>query len=103
MLLRVVLAAVTGSLPSLPCRPGFSPNPFTDVYGAILKLDAIHFANGEKLDSIAVDEGDISQIQGDLEAGVFQLEEPSQLVNIFCLDSTAQNKNGFSVCFPLDS
>jgi hypothetical protein len=53
------------------CGPALSPNPFTDVCWAILKLDAIHFANGEKLDSIAVDERDVSQIQGDLAADVF--------------------------------
>ena len=38
------------------------------------QVDAIHFANGEKLDSLAVDEGDVSQIQGDLAVGVFQPE-----------------------------
>jgi hypothetical protein len=81
----------------------FSPNPFTDVCRAIFKLDTIPFANGEKVDPSAVDESDVSQIQGDLAAGVFQFEEPLQLVNVLCLDSTAQNKNDFCVCFPLDS
>jgi hypothetical protein len=91
------------SLPSPRCRPTFSPNPFTDICRAILELDVIHFADGKKLDSIAVDERDVPQIQGNLAADVFQLEEPSQLVNILCLDSTAESENDFSICLPLDS
>jgi len=69
--------------------PAFSPDPFTQVNRAVLELDAIGFAIGKKPDRIPVYKCYVFQIQGDMTAGPFQLKEPTQFVNIFCLDSTA--------------
>ena len=67
----------------------FSSNPFTDVRRTILELDAVRFAISQKLDCIAVYECYVFQIQGDVAASPFQLKEPTQFVNVLCLDSTA--------------
>src|ERR1700674_3981138 len=82
--------------------PTFSPDPFTQVNRAVLELDAIGFAIGKKLDCIPVYKCYVFQIQGDMTTGPFQLEEPTQVVNIFCLDSAAQSENDLSIRFPLD-
>jgi hypothetical protein len=82
--------------------PAFSLNPFTNVSRAILEIDAIRFASGKELDSVAVYECYVFQIQGDPTAGSFQLEEPAQFFNILRLDSTGYGENDLSIRFPLD-
>jgi hypothetical protein len=72
-----------------PHLPAFSPNPFADVRRTILELDVSRLAASQKLNSIAVYERYVLQIQGDVAAGFFQFKEPAQFVNIPSLDSTA--------------
>jgi hypothetical protein len=81
----------------------FFLNPFTDIGRAILELHAIRFAASQELHSFSIYEGYVVQIQNHPVLYVFQIEQSSQLFDIFQLDPTAQNKNAFCVCFPLDS
>src|ERR1700689_3575216 len=84
------LQLVRVSVLFFPARPStFSPNPFPDVRRTILEFDAARFAIRKKLDGIAVYQRYVFQIQRDVAAGPFQLEEPAQLIDIPCFDSTA--------------
>jgi hypothetical protein len=80
----------------------FSHDPFTNVGRAVLQIDPIRFTSGKELESVAVYECYVFQIQGDLTASGFQLEEPAQFFDILRLDSTGESEDDLSIRFPLD-
>jgi hypothetical protein len=57
----------------------FSLHPFADIGSAILKLHAIRFATYEKAHYVAIDNGDVFQIENDVAAFRLEFKKPPQL------------------------
>ena len=57
----------------------FSLYPFADIWRAVLKLHAIHFAKREKLHYVAIDQAYVFQIYNDVAAVRLKLKKSPQL------------------------
>src|SRR5262249_17761695 len=74
-----------------------SHNPFTNVFRAVLELDAVCFAALEKSDSVSIHEGQVLQVQDDAAAVRFCSKEGVQLADMVCCQSTAKGKDDLAV------
>jgi hypothetical protein len=72
-------------------------NPFSNIGGAVLQLDAIRFAVGQERHGFSLYKGDVCQIQGQTAIGLLQREQPLQLSDIIELDSAAEGEDDLSV------
>jgi hypothetical protein len=68
----------------------FSLHPFANIWSAILKRHAIRFATGEKAHYVAVDDGNVLQIQNNVAAVLLEFKQSPQLGYRRCFDSAAQ-------------
>jgi hypothetical protein len=88
---RVVLKLqIHSSSSSAPGSTFYPLDPLSDIGRAILELDTIRLATGEKFDRILVDEGHVPQIQNQLLPRCFQGEQFSQFLDMFCFDSATE-------------
>src|SRR5262249_49790338 len=74
-----------------------SHNPFTNVFWAVLELDAVCFAALEKSDSVSIHEGQVPQVQDDAAAVRLRSKEGVQLGDMVCCQSTANGKDDLAV------
>jgi hypothetical protein len=92
--------------PAFEISSSFDPitslDPFADIRRAILDLNVIRFAIREELDCILVYQGDILQIESEMAAGRFHLEESLQLCDVFCLNTATECEDDFPVRGSLD-
>jgi hypothetical protein len=72
-------------------------NPFPNIGGTILQLDAIRFAISQEHYSLSIYKRDVFQIQDQSAVGQLQGEQPLQLSSVFDLDPAAQSKDDLSV------
>jgi hypothetical protein len=80
----------------------FAFNPFTNIGRTIFELNSIGFATGQKLYGVTIQERYVFQIQSQVVALTFQIEQSLQFCDVLGLDSAAERKDNFAVCRSLD-
>ena len=75
----------------------FSFNPFTNIGRAIIELNSIGFATGQKLYGVTIQKRYVFQVQGEVVALAFQIEQSLQLSDVLGLDTAAEGKDDFAV------
>jgi len=76
----------------------FTFNPFTNIGRAIIELNSVGFAMRKKLYGVTIQKCYVFQVQGEVVALAFQIEQSLQLSDVLGLDTAAEGKDHFAVC-----
>jgi hypothetical protein len=88
---------ILSSSSSAPGSTFYSLDPFSDIGWTILECDAIGLAAGEKFHRALVDECHVPQIQHYLLPRSLQSEKMSELLDIFCFNSTTEREGDSAI------